>query len=144
LLAQLLVRVVDCDWDVLGAAGAPPEGAADVVEEGAGAWPDVAAEVVGVEVVGVEVVIDGVVDGEEVAVPAEAAVCVVARDVVLDAWPPQPAATTISVSAARAPVSFEIMRVSFPGTPKPSRRCPWESRARTEATVGPRALRARE
>ncbi|HWD75258.1 MAG TPA: hypothetical protein VG371_08970, partial [Solirubrobacteraceae bacterium] len=114
------------DEVVLGPAGAPPEGAADVeVVDDAGAEADV-----DVAVVGVEVVVDDVV-GVELVLPAEAAVCVVPLDVVVAAWPPQPAAMTISVSAATALVSFEIMACLLPGHAEQCRRRPWESRART-------------
>jgi hypothetical protein len=113
--------VVDCDCVVRGAADAPPDGAADVVELVAGAGSDVDVDV---PVVGLEVVVAEVVDGVVPVVPAEAAVCVVPLELVVDDWLPHPAATTISVSAARARVSFEVMACLLPGHADTRRRCP--------------------
>ena len=109
--ASLLDLVVVCDCDELGPAEAPPEGLVEVVDVVGGAWVEVDV-----------VVVDGVVIDEVVVADDDELLVVVAGEVwaapvaeLLEAEPPQPATTRISVSAARARVSFEVKACLLPG-----------------------------
>jgi hypothetical protein len=108
------VRVVD-DEVVVGAAEAPPDGLLDVADVVVGAA--VAVDVV-VVVAGVLLDVLVVVEDDELVVAAAGEVWLVPADEDVEAEPPQPATTRMSVSAARALVSFEVMACLLPGQAK--------------------------
>ena len=103
--------MVVCDCDELGPAEAPPDGFVDDVDVVDGAWLDVE-----------DVVVDGLLVDEVVVADDDELLVVVPGEVwaaplaeVLEAEPPHPAAIRMSVSAARARVSFEVKACLLPG-----------------------------
>jgi hypothetical protein len=108
---------VDDDEVLVGAAEAPPDGLLDVVDVVDGAAADDDVDVV-VDGVPADVVVEDEDDVEELFVAAADDVWVVPAEEVVDDEPPHPATTRMSVSAARARVSFEVMACLLPGQAK--------------------------